>query len=129
MTSGAKWTLASIERACRKVFLERGSATLAALSTSSAELWRDGKAIEARVDPLAVGLLAGVLHEVMHDVLAKELAPFQEYGANNKREPAELALIAWESAMVAEILRSRRRRSWWRNAINEKLPRRQRVEK
>jgi hypothetical protein len=97
---------------------------LKALPTASARVeWTDGGTIKADVDPLSTGHLAGVLHELMHIVLQDELKPFAEYGMGGKREPAELALEAWEAALAREILSSPRRKSWWRKAIRGKLPR------
>jgi hypothetical protein len=81
MTARSPWTLESLERACRKVLLERSSLRLKALPMSrSADCeWvePDGHA-KMRVDPHEVGLRTGAVHELLHVVLNDTLSVFDE---------------------------------------------------
>lgn len=119
------WTLASLERACRKVFVERTRLKFKAMPVAAAEAsWVGDGPVQTALDPFSVSHLAGVLHELLHIVLEQELEPFAEYGPRMKREPAEIAIDAWEAALVNEVLASPRRKAWWRAAIRGKLPKR-----
>lgn len=114
------WTLDSLERACRKVLMERSSLRLKALPISrSADCeWvePDGHA-KMRVDPHEVGLRTGTVHELLHVALNETLAAFDEH-------LAEEVVCAFEARLNARISNSKRRVAWWRRAINGKLPRR-----
>ena len=123
------WTLVRLERACRKAFIERGSLKFKALADSARVEWEENGPIKAEVDPLTVSHIAGVLHEITHPVLQKEMAPFADY----RRDPntgkweedlGELAMNAWEEALLKFISSHKRRKAWWRAAIQGKRPNR-----
>lgn len=124
MPAKKPWTLASIERACRKVFVERTRLKLRGVPgcASAMASWVGDGTVTLTIDNFQVSQISGVIHELLHVVLEEEMEPFEEYGAKMKREPAELSIDAWETALVNEILASPRRKAWWRRAIRGKLP-------
>jgi hypothetical protein len=80
----------------------------------------------AKVDPLTVSHIAGVVHELMHPILQKEMACFAEYWKNPRtgqveEDMGELAMNAWEEGLVKFITTSSRRKSWWRKAIKRSM--------
>ena len=117
MTARAPWTLDALERACRKVLLERSSLKLKALPLSrSADCeWvePDGHA-RMRVDPHEVGLRTGVVHELLHVALNETLIAFDE-------DMAEEIICAFEARLNKRISTSKRRVAWWRTAVSSKL--------
>jgi hypothetical protein len=124
-----KWTLDSLERACRKLLVTRTSIAikeLRGIDSAGAE-WEPGGKVRTTVDGFSVSMIHGVVHELLHVVLEEELRPFEEYGRDSRgqviREPAELAIGAWEEAIAKLILNSRRRRTWWRTAIAARIGR------
>lgn len=126
MPTPAPWTLVRLERACRKAFMERGRLKMKALSRVSAQVeWTEGGPIKAEIDPLTVSHIAGVVHELAHTVLYREMQCFAEYRRNAHGEMeedlGELAMNAWEEALLKHISSHKRRKEWWRKAINGKV--------
>ena len=125
MSDQRPWTLVSLERACRKAFTERGRLKFKPLSISAQVEWTDNGPIKAEIDPLTVSYIAGLLHELSHTVLEKELAQFAEYRRNAhgewEEDLGELAMNAWEEALLKFISSHKRRKEWWRKAISRKL--------
>lgn len=124
----AQWTLVRLERALRKALIERGRLKAKPLSGVSAQVeWTDNGPIKAEYDPLTISHIAGVVHELMHPTLQDEMACFAEYRRNARtgeweEDLAEIAMNAWEEALLKFISSHRRRKEWWRKAINGKLP-------
>ena len=121
-----QWTLVRLERACRKAFVERGRLKLKALPISAQVEWTDGGLIKADIDPLTVSHIGGILHEFVHPILEQEMACFAEYRRNTEtgkweEDLGELAMNAWEEALLKFISSHRRRKEWWRKAIQAKL--------
>jgi len=118
------WCVASLERALRKVLVERGRIQLAALENAAAMVeWTENGPIKAKIDPLTSSQLSGAVHELAHPLLEKVLEPLDDRNG----ELAELAMDAWEAAICVHIESSPARKAWWRKAINRKLPARHRV--
>lgn len=118
-----QWTLVRLERACRKALIERGRVKFGPLTNSAEVEWEDGGPIRAKVDRLTISEIAGVVHELIHPLLEKEMAPFAEYRRNPKtgeweEDLGELAMNAWEEALLKFISSHRRRKAWWRDAIS-----------
>ena len=123
----AQWTLVRLERACRKAFIERGRLKMKPLNNAAQVEWTDNGPIKAEIDPLVISHISGVVHEVAHTILEKEMACFAEYWRNPatgklEEDLGELAMNAWEDALLKFISSHRRRKAWWRQAINGKLP-------
>jgi hypothetical protein len=113
------WTLDALERACRKVLVERSSLRLKALPLSRSadcEWVEPGGHARMRVDPHQTGLLTGVVHELLHVALSETLAAFDE-------DLSEEIICALEVRLTTRISLSKRRVAWWRKAITGKLPR------
>lgn len=127
MTTPRQWTLVRLERACRKALMERGHLKFRALTNASASVeWTDDGPIRASVDPLTVSHIGGVVHELVHPILAKEMACFADYWKNPltglvEEDLGELAMNAWEEALLRYISTHKRRKEWWRKAINGKV--------
>jgi hypothetical protein len=126
MPHAPQWTLVKLERACRKAFTERGRLKMKPLHNAAEVEWTDNGLIHAKIDPLVISHIAGVVHEVSHIVLEKELACFAEYWKNPstgriEEDLGEIAMNAWEEALLKHISSHRGRRAWWRNAIRSKL--------
>lgn len=122
-----QWTLVRLERACRKAFMERGRLKMKALHNAAEVEWTDNGLIHAKVDPLVISHIAGVVHEVSHIVLEKELSCFAEYWKNPatgriEEDLGEIAMNAWEEALLKHISSHKGRKAWWRRAIQSKLP-------
>lgn len=114
------WTLDALERACRRVLIERSSLKLKALPLSRSadcEWVEPGGHARMRVDPHEVGLRTGVVHELLHVALNETLERFDE-------DMAEEIICAFELRLNKRIALSKRRVAWWRAAINGKLPKR-----
>ena len=75
---------------------------------------RGNHCIYMKVDISQVGLVRGVAHELLHAVLRAEMRAF---------DPCleELAVRAWEGAVVASIESSEHKTRVWRNAIALKV--------
>lgn len=121
-----QWTLVRLERACRKALVERGRVKFMPLAVSARVEWEDGGPIKADVDRLTVSEIAGVVHELIHPLLEKEMACFAEYWRNPttgqvEEDLGELAMNAWEEALLKFISSHRRRKAWWRAAIKDSL--------
>jgi hypothetical protein len=121
------WTLVRLERACRKAFMERGRLKMKPLSVSAQVEWTDGGPIKAEIDPLTISYIAGVVHEFVHPILDAEMACFADYRRDAttgrwEEDLGELAMNAWEEALLKFISSHHRRKEWWRKAINGKLP-------
>jgi len=111
------WTLESLERELRAALTDRARLRQAPLPSNAAEVeWTEGLKARITLDSFSVGHLRGTLHELMHVVLDSHLSPFAD-------ELAESAIESWEEALSDRIMGSPRRKSWWRKAINGKLPR------
>lgn len=126
MPAKPKWSLATLERALRRELVARGRVRSKKLDRVSAQVeWTDDGPISADFDPLWLGQVSAVAHELMHIVLEPELAAFAEYGKKDKEDLGEIALNAWEKAIVERIQDSSRRTAWWRKAIaRSMLPKR-----
>lgn len=119
-----QWTLVRLERACRKALVERGRLRFKPLTNSAQVEWEDDGPINADVDPLTISHIAGVVHELIHPLLEKEMACFAEYRRTKngvEEDLGELAMNAWEEALLKFISSHRRRKAWWRAAIQSKL--------
>lgn len=114
-----RWTLASLERACRKVFSDRTKLKLVKLPsplTAHVEWVSNGRA-SVQVDPHEVTIRMGVLHELLHVVLQDHDDPFPRLDP----ELSEACIEGLESLMERFISESPGRKSWWRKAIDKKL--------
>lgn len=125
MATQRLWTLVRLERACRKAFMERGRLKLKPMTVSAQVEWTDNGLIKTEIDPLTISHIAGVLHELSHAVLENEMACFAEYRRNAHGEwdedLGELAMNAWEEALLKFISSHKRRKAWWREAIRSKI--------
>lgn len=127
MPPAKQWTLVRLERACRKAFIERGRLKFKPLPVSAQVEWTDNGPIKAEVDTLTVSQIGGILHEFVHPILEQEIACFADYRRNAEtgkweEDLGELAMNAWEEALLKFISTHRRRKEWWRKAIQAKLP-------
>lgn len=121
----APWTLVRLERACRSAFMERGRLKMKPLANAAEVEWTDNGLIKTQIDPLVVSHIAGLVHELSHTILEREMAPFAEYWRNpatgrTEEDLGELAMNAWEDALLKFISTNKRRKEWWRKAINGK---------
>lgn len=96
------------------------------LTSVSAQVeWTDNGPIKAEIDPLTVSYIAGTIHEFIHPILQKEMACFADYRRVRgawEEDLGELAMNAWEEALLKFISSHRGRKEWWRKAIASKLP-------
>lgn len=110
------WTPDTLEAALRRTLTERARIKVRKLGSNSAEVeWTDNGLAHITLDKLSVGQLRGTIHELMHVVLEPALIGFGD-------EMQEEAIEAWEEMMSDRIMASPRRKSWWRAAIQGKLP-------
>ena len=117
MPARPPWTLDALERACRKVLMERSSLKLRPLPPSRSaqcEWLEPGGHAKMVVDPQQIGLLTGTIHELLHVALHETLVAFDD-------NVAEEIISALEAVLVDRISLSKRRVAWWRKAISGKL--------
>lgn len=113
------WTTDSLERACRRVLLERASVAVGPVSRDlAADIeWTEGGRAKIRVDGHELGLRPATIHELLHLVLDKAMESFDE-------PLAEEIVLAFEKRLDARIALSRRRSAWWGKTLRRKTGRR-----
>lgn len=112
-----RWSLDSLEMACRKELASRARLKLTELpmgKVADVEWVGDGLR-KIRVDHHNDGLRPAVLHELLHSVLDEPLEMFDEMCV-------EETVRGFERLLNERICKSRRRLAWWRQAIDGKLP-------
>lgn len=113
-----RWSLDSLELACRKELMSRARLRLAKLpmgKVADVEWIGDGPR-KIRMDHHNDGLRPAALHELLHSVLDESLEMFDELCG-------EETIRGLERLLNERICKSRRRLAWWRKAIDGKLPR------